>query len=382
MRLVAAVFATVVATSLWGCSQRDDPDVANEDEAESEGDDAERPVTTRSNCKHNVGVYSWDQRNWREPENSELLRFLASGEVCGDVYVNIADYSSARYLKDERKLVMFLRAVRKTGAAGVVYLTYGDVTEKDERAVEDFVDTFFRWTRSLSKVDVRSVAPLGVSFDIEHFPARTFERVLTKANKAKKQLIAANQGWRADDIIIQSTIEGAYKPVDTDIIMRLADRALMMVYRNSLATDTANAAGDNDLLDRLRWFLTEQCQKCLDDEYAISHYRAKLSIMVETACRVGNSCKSISFCAKTTDVLPHQDPADLVFSTLTQFDQRILSSGLVTTDQVNRLFVPDSPKESRFVVHHFEWFRCYFRNGSGGGLCENFDVWAETCRSQ
>ncbi len=308
-----------------------------------------------------IGVYSWDQKNWRDSD-SKLLQHLASRKTCGDVYVNFADYSNARDLRDADKLVDFLKRARVLmGSSRVLYVTYGDVTERDVVAVEDFVDTFFELVSGMSSEEAKAVKPLGVSFDIEHFPATVYERVLVKAQQLKAQVV---ERWGPENLLIQCTIEGEYKPVDTDIIMKHADRALMMVYRNSV----------DKFIDRLKWFLTEQCERCLDDNYATEHYRAKISIMVETACRVGQSCSYISFCA-----IDDPNPVNYLVSTLKQAEQKMTSSGLITEEQKQRLFTG----EALFVAHDFEWFQCFFNDSSNrNSLCDDFRVWRDNCKSQ
>ena len=105
-------------------------------------------VNSSSNCKgHSFGTYSWDSSYYRLG-NPDLLNFLESpiGKeyACGDVYINIADYSSADNIPDPGRLSAFIKEFRTRigNWDAVVFLTYGDVTSRDGAAMLEFTQTF------------------------------------------------------------------------------------------------------------------------------------------------------------------------------------------------------------------------------------------------
>ena len=329
------------------------------------------PKPSRSCNGMKIGLYSWDQRNWVNRDSS-LLQFL-SGELahsvtCGEVYVNVADYSSADSIPAADRLVPFIKSVRSAGNSAIVWMTYGDVTERNVTAVYAFINTFKRWMDSVSPGEAAAIAPVGISFDIENFPAAVFKQVLQRSQALKATSVFGENGF-----FVGCTIEGQYKPVDTDIIMRYADRALMMAYRNYITKPGDLSGTSNGLMRQMRFMFTEQCPKCLNDDYARANYKAKVTLMFETACKLGASCSYISFCAY--DGPGKTGGIDYFLATVLKLDGLLVSSGLMTASQKSRLISTDSP----YAVHHWEWFDCFFRS-SKNALCRDYHSMAQTCR--
>mmetsp|Transcript_17515 Transcript_17515/g.14893 ORF Transcript_17515/g.14893 Transcript_17515/m.14893 type:complete len:115 (+) Transcript_17515:178-522(+) len=84
--------------------------------------------------------------------------------------------------------------------------------------------------------------------------------------------------------------------------MRHADRALMMLYRNEV-----NGTYEDDLVERMKWMMTEQCVVCTQPGW--ENLKAKITIMVEGSCEMGNGCGKLSMCAKDTSSYPDSNGA-------------------------------------------------------------------------
>ena len=326
------------------------------------------PKTLATCSGPKIGLYSWDQSSWKS-KDSALIKHLsgsnARSTTCGDVYINVADYSNPHKIYHSDSLIPFIKNVRRVGNQGVVYLTYGDVETKNSTACRMFIDTFFNWYQSVSSTDMKEMQPIGVSFDIEHFPIGHTERLLKYAQEKKKAIGAKN-------VLIQWTIEGRVNPVDTEAVMRYADSALMMAYRNYMSRPGDLDGSKNGLLRRMQYMLKEQCVKCLDDAHASKYYTAKITIMVETACNVGEYCDRVSFCA--VDKGP-----GFVVSTLDKLKDAMLTTGLITTKQRDRLFNVNS----MFSVHHWEWFQCFYRDRNDTNkLCASYRAAVTACQKE
>ena len=317
-----------------------------------------------------IGLYSWDTSYWMNG-NSALLDFLDSEQGqqwnCGDIYVNIGDYSSAGSIIAPSNLVEFALSFRQRSRnhAAILYFTYGDVTAHDGDAMVQFTHTFFDWVDTISAYDAAAIGRIGISYDVEHFDPVYTERVLALCRERRKSTAFGEKG-----LLIQYLIEGDENIAGTDIAFRYADSVLAMLYSNSLSD--ISPYGADSLISRLKWFLTSQCKKCLDDEYSESNYTAKITIMVEASCKMGRSCSWASFCA-------HDGPDEGVFYLYTVLEGAIKSLPLfVTEKQFIRLFSLDS----LFVVNSFEWYRCYtpFDNLFRFTECENYHSLAEDCR--
>lgn len=328
------------------------------------------PVENQFCTGKRIGLYSWDTSYWMNG-NSALFDFLDSEPGrqwnCGDIYVNVGDYSSAGTIVTPSNLVEFALSFgqRARNHARILYFTYGDVTAHDGDAMVQFTHTFFDWVDTISAFEAAAIGRIGISYDVEHVDPAYTERVLALCRERRKSTAFGEKG-----LLIQYVIEGDENIAGTDIAFRYADSVLAMLYSNSLSD--INPYGADGLISRLKWFLTSQCKKCLDDDYSESNYTAKISIMVEASCKMGRSCSWASFCA-------HDGPHEGVYYLYTVLDGAIKSlPSFVTEKQFKRLFSVESP----FVVNSFEWYRCFtpFDNLFRHTECENYHSLAEDCR--
>ena len=337
---------------------------------------------------------------WHATE-SPLVNFLMSEKTrehgCGDVYINIADYSAPDFIKNQQDLVPFMKNVRASGNRAVILLVYGDVNVSGNGVLDGpqrFADTFFRWLNTVSQEDLEEILPLGISFDCEHLPHATITGGLNTAQSLKKHFADAKLGGDASKIFIEWTIEGDEKPNDTDIVMKLADRALVMTYRNRMFTGPVDAENEDDLAGRFfNFMLKRQCTNCLNDIYAREHYKAKMKIMVEADCECGSGCEKISFCAFDAKANGwgngFSNGAEYLVNTLRQFDSALRDGSRITKEQFQRLF-GDYDDLGLFVVHNWNWYTCYFDDrsvdisypiGARRQGCRNYHSLAAGCRS-
>jgi hypothetical protein len=332
----------------------------------------------RDNCTGNkLALYSWGYEVWNGAQ-SPIVNFLLNPRVtefsCGEIYINVADYTATNYIRDESALIPFIRNVRATGNHETVFLVYGDVQVSSNGAPEgptDFAQAFFNWIRRVSDEDLKAMVPLGISYDCEHLSSATIVNALTLARKLKTDLVKTRLGNDDKLITIEWTIEGQKKPKDTDIVMKLADRALMMAYRNHIGKSVRDPGGDDTIMTRLMDFMfTEQCSRCLDDAYATANYRATIKIMLEGDCMCGNSCHKISFCAfdaveddwgrkDLNGVVAYSNGAQYLEATLREADRQLHAT--LTPAQYKRLF--GSTRDlSLFAIHNWNWFTCFFND--------------------
>ena len=356
----------------------------------------------KDTCSGNqLGLYSWGYEVWNSP-TSPLVSFLRNPAVkeygCGDLYINVADYSATTYIKDEAALVPFIKNVRSSGNQAVVFLVYGDVDvgkNGAENGPTEFADTFFRWISSIPDSDLKTMLPLGVSYDCEHLSVRVIENALKRAQELKRILVNQRLGGDASLIQIEWTVEGQEKPVDTDMVMRLADRALVMSYRTHMGKSVKDPLGEDNMVTRLFDFMfTKQCRHCLDDAYATANYKAKIRIMFEADCQCGNGCGKISFCAYDAKESGwgenHPNGAAYLMSTLQEFDTELRHGGRLSSSQYSRLFGAPTNLQL-FVVHNWQWFTCFFDDpsvavttpiGRQRESCKNYHSMARACRSK
>ena len=324
-----------------------------------------------------VGVYVWGHQHWNSPNSTFMLHLTGANArkfTCGDIFINVADYSSAESISGRGFLLPFLINARRAGNRAVIWLTYGDIAKRDVVACRKFVDTFYEWLLSIPVEWLDVIKPIGLSFDIEHFPNGAIEEILIYAQRRKNEV---SPKLLPDGFFIQCMIEGQPKPLDTDIVMRHADRALMMAYRNYLTKPTDPTGMDNGMMRRLQYMFKDQCTRCLDDEYAVRNYKAKITIMVETSCNLGASCGYVSFCA--ADANRPAGGVEYLVDHLDQIDSKLVSSGLMTKDQRNRLISSTSP----FAVHDWDWFQCFYQDSNDTNhLCKNYSTYAAACRAQ
>ena len=323
-----------------------------------------------------IGTYAWDQSYWRSGDMT-LLDFLDSPVgrqwACGDLTINIADFSNADQIHESGKLVNFIQQyrLRVRNVDAVLWLSYGDVVSKDGSKMIEFTNTFFDWAASIPSDVAVSMGKIGISYDVEHLDP-TFTRdglLLARRRREETKFPPGN-------LLIQHTIEGDNNIAGTEYVMQYADNALAMVYRNYMHDPSGKYQDDSNMLNRLMWMLTEQCPKCLDDAYASANYHAKITIMVEAACQMGNGCGKLSFCAFSGST----EGAFKMVDVIDQMEAELVSTNMLTKAQMNRLFSTETPYSS----HNWEWYRCFapFSSTFSYPNCANYQSYASSCRAQ
>ena len=322
-----------------------------------------------------LGTYAWSQGYWREGD-STLMDFLESelGRqwACGDLSINVADYSNPGEIKDSGALVAFIQnyRLRVRNVESVVWITYGDVVEKSSEKMLQFTNTFFTWASSIPADVAVSMGTIGISFDVEHIDPEATKSALLLA-----QELRTKTNFAPGRILTQHTIEGDPNVQGTDYVMRYADSALAMVYRNYMHDPTGKYQDDSNILNRLLWMLSSQCQNCMNEQYVRSNYKAKITVMIEAACKMGASCGKVSMCAF--------DGADqgavYAYDILEQMEQS-LSPGNISPSLKDALFNPTTP----YTVHNWEWYRCYapFSSTFQYASCADYHQYAADCRNQ
>ena len=389
MRFIAIPGVISVASILYGCGNTDSPSTSTQaptTTAEPTGSSGTtgspgptvtpRPTLPPStNCPgKRLGQYTWGTELWRQG-SKELSDFFATpaGKEwgCGDVTINIGDYTEVTFIAHAEDIVPFIQAYRAASEnyESVVWLSYGDVESGDGGLMETFVDTFFRWASAIPAETAQTLGTIGLSFDVEHMPASSTKSALQKAQSLK-----ANTNFQRGKLLVQHTIEGNPNPEGTDYVMKYADSALIMLYRNYMTSPIFSP--DSNILSRARYFLKDQCVHCLDDAYSAANYKAKMTIMVEATCsRYTDYCAKISFCA-------HDQPGEgavYLWNTLQELEAGMLDSGLVTPDEFERLFNP----LTTYSVHDWSWFRCFapLSDSTSYPQCRNYFSEAEACRN-
>lgn len=320
-----------------------------------------------------VGLYSWESSYWRE-DDATLFDFIQSdlGHVfaSGSLYVNVADYSSADVIPDQAKLVRFAKEFRRISVNpdAVLFFTYGDVTARDGNAMVQFTRTFFDWVSGITPTDARAMGRIGVSYDVEHVHPDFTKRSLLLA-----QELRASTSFGSENLIIQYTVEGDRNVLGTDYAFRYADSVLVMLYSNFLTP--SRFPEERSLPSRIKWLLSSQCEKCRDEEYTSSNYRAKITVMVEASCKMGKSCGWASFCAFDGE----EEGAAYLVDTLSRGFDQFRRSGFISETQYERLF----NLRDLFVVHNFEWYKCYapFNRYFSYESCKPYHALAEACKA-
>jgi len=353
-----------------------------------------------------LGMYSWNHISWKTA-NAKMIRFLMERRdfACGDVYINVSDFSSPDSIPSPVNVISFIRNVRATGNRGVVYLTYGDINVNANGVLDGparFARTFFDWFNSVPQQTLDEILPIGLSFDCEHVDLATIRSALTVAQNLKSSVLNSKLGNDPSKVVVQWVVEGALSPANTDTIMRLADSAIIMVYRNHEGSSPViDPTGVDTLSTRfLDYMMTRQCEHCLDDVYAAEHYKAKIRLMIESDCECRDNCRKTSFCAFDTRQPGwgnnFANPVEYLTTTLSN-TKRTLQARLTEVQQ-ERLFghrLTDDPADlSLFVVHNWEWFNCYFGDQSArdadwdpeaGGQnvsCKDYHTLANVCRER
>lgn len=360
----------------------------------------DQPESTDTCQGNQLGLYSWGYEVWNS-NDSPMVAFLRNPAVkeygCGDIYINVADYGETREIPHVDELLAFIKNVRSSGNKAVVFLTYGDDDVDNNGAVDgptEFAETFFKWISTLSDSDLQAILPIGVSYDCEHVSLRVIEKALERAQKLKRDLVKERLGGDESLVQIEWVIEGQRKPENTDMIMKLADRALVMNYRTHVAKSIKDPSGRDNMVTRLFDFMfTKQCEHCLDDAYAEKHYKAKIRILFEADCEIREHCKKISFCAYDGKEKgwgsEYENGAQYLTKTLEKFDIELRQGGRLRPDQYARLF--GSPTNLQlFAIHNWQWFTCFFDDpsvavttpiGKRRESCVNYHSLASTCRS-
>ena len=332
------------------------------------------PRSTESpsaNCPgKRLGQYSWGTNLWSNG-NTEFSDFFGTQAGkdwgCGDIYINIGDYTAPKVIAHQEDLVPFIQTYRETSGnwESVVWMTYGDVESDNGTLMSIFVNTFFDWASSLSSSTADSLGPVGLSFDVEHMTPASTKSALQLAQSLK-----SSTNFAPGTLLIQHTIEGNPNIEGTDYVMKYADSALIMLYRNYM--HSPDFKDDSNILSRAAYMLKEQCVHCLDDAYAAANYNAKWTIMIESSCSPSDYCAKISFCA-------HDDlGAEYAWQVVEQMEAEMFSTGLVTIDQFDRLFNP----LTTYAIHDWYWFRCYspLSDSVSYPECSSYSSAAATCR--
>jgi hypothetical protein len=310
-----------------------------------------------------LGTYTWDMSYFRDG-NRDLITLLDSDVgrqyACGDLYINVADYSSPEVIPNEDGLVDFIKEFRERvgNPAAVVYLTYGDVTARNGSAMISFTRTFFDWAMKISAADAALMGRIGISYDVEHVDPEDSKTALLLSRDLRARTEFGT------NIYIQHTIDGDRNILSTEYVMRYADSALAMLYSNE----------PRGLVELINWLLAEQCERCLDDEYSTANYGAKISVIVEASCKMGRGCSEKSMCVKDG---PNEGMM-YISDCLNEAIKILENSGILTLEQFTRLF----NTQTLWVVHNFEWQRCYapFSNHFDYPSCKDYHVYAKSCR--
>lgn len=302
------------------------------------------PSTTLSMGK--MGTYTWDRQHWLLA-NSEYLRYLVSSDVRethGDLYINAGDYETTQIENPER-LKKFILEYRRASERydTIVFITYGDVTAIDHKAMMMFTDAFFDWFGAIKEEEAANMGYVGISYDVEHMQPEHTENILKHAQIRKGKI---RNGLAR--LVIQHTLDGDDNPRGTEAIMRYADSALAMLYSNYVVS--TQYPSEKSILGFGKWLFAVQCRRCADLEYVRNNYRAKLSLMVETTCKMGQKCGRKSFCAydgKGAD--QGFNHLSTTVSALLDYIQKTLPS-----DHISVLF----NTQHLMVLHDWEWTRC------------------------
>jgi len=311
-----------------------------------------------------LGTYTWDM-SYFLTNNGELLDLLDSPigreYACGDLYINVADYSSPDIIPEQANLIQLIKEYRRRigNWEATVFLTYGDVTARDGMAMIAFTETFFDWAKAVSAADADAMGRIGISYDVEHVDPEATKTALLMCKELRLQTAFK------ENIVSQHTIDGDRNILTTDYVMKYADSALAMLYSNT----------PDGLVDLIQWLVTEQCEKCLVDEYSSENYNAKISVIVEASCKMGNGCSQKSMCIRDGE----NEGVMYIAETVSRANELLGSRGVLSAEQYSRLF----NLESQWVVHNFEWERCYapFNKFFTYDSCKNYHDYANSCKN-
>ncbi|EER20045.1 hypothetical protein Pmar_PMAR007306 [Perkinsus marinus ATCC 50983] len=297
----------------------------------------------------------------------------------GDVYVNIADYTNYDRIHNPERLLPWMKGWRKqTGNTERIWLTYGDTEKSNGKRMADFVDTFQEYLENyISAEDMREIAPIGLSYDIEHMQPEDIKTTLLKAQQMKKD-VSKRMGYASGSLFIDFAIEGQKNTLGTQYIMQYADHATMMLYRNAIDGDYAD-----DLVYRMNYMMTEQCAVCTQPGW--ENLKAKITIMLEGSCTVGKYCHKLSMCAYDASAYPDSTGGiEYAWELLNELKARTVSDGILTQEQFDFLY---DIHGSLYVVHNWEWVKCYYGDSfsleMGYSDClDQYHELAGKCRSE
>ncbi|KAF4688961.1 hypothetical protein FOZ60_002210 [Perkinsus olseni] len=338
------------------------------------------PVSNITNG-HKMGIYSWSQNYWRQGDPA-LTDFIQTDRGrtwdYGELYINVADSTNYDLIVDQDKLVNWMKKWRQvSGNDEVIWMTYGDVVERNGTKMVEFVNTFKSFlTNSVSAQDMSVIGPIGISFDVEDVPDNFYKEALVNAQQMVKD-VEQSMGYPPHSILVGSTIEGEKNQLETAYVMQYADRALMMLYRNTV--DETHA---DDLVEQMQWMMTEQCAVCTEPGW--ENLRAKITIMVEGSCKMGHGCGKMSMCVKDTTKYPDPNGGiEYIWNTLEELTKDIVPEGILTQEQYNKLFLTDG---TLYAIHNWDWSRCFygddFSREHNYTNCENYHTMADTCRGK
>jgi hypothetical protein len=380
LALCGVLAATLFSSNIAGCSGGQEP--TENPATTTASPTTEVPVaspmqpvnpSTRGCPGNTLGTYTVDKRLWQD-NNMELIDFLSSDVAkewqCGDVYLNVADFSSAGEIVNPNDLTKFIVNLR-TGAEnsdGVVWIVYSDLVDGSPVKMLEFVDKFYGWASAIPSEDIQLLGTIGLSFDVLNVDPETAQDVLQKS-QIMKSVTSIPRG----QLLVQFALEASLdQSATTDKIMRYADSALMPLYRNTVQDGLAS------ITDRLAWMLHQQCTGCLDDEYAIANFNAQITILVEASCTVTSNCAETSFCAY--DAVAPNGGAEYIFNTLLDMEKNAVRDSVLSQEQLERLLHP----VSKYAVHAWQWYRCFtpFSDSLSYSDCEDYHHLAQQCRGE
>ncbi|EER15928.1 hypothetical protein Pmar_PMAR003386 [Perkinsus marinus ATCC 50983] len=297
-----------------------------------------------------LGFYTWGLDIWTDP-NSDFLKFVKMSAVqrhspLGDVWFGVGSDGTPGEVLGKDQILPFLKEIRPT-AKGVLYITYGDFGSHNEQALLDFIDNLFDYLKAQSQADLKSVAPFGISLDIENEGMQ--KMVMSSLQKLqaykKKYLSFLPEG----DFLIQQVVGGYPDSGTTGFTMDNADSALYLVYR-SYMTDKSDMELNpgNNLLARFKWFMELQCIQCLNPGYKP---RAKISVLVEGACYIGEYCGLISFCGQ------NEFGVENLLKTFEEFDTQAKAAQWIPKGRFDEMM---ADPVSRYGIHDWHWSRCLY----------------------
>ncbi|KAF4664834.1 hypothetical protein FOL47_004909 [Perkinsus chesapeaki] len=297
-----------------------------------------------------VGFYTWGTDVF-DSTDTDFLRFVKSPDVqketsTGDVWFGVGADASSGQIFEKDNIIPFMQAIR-LDTKGVLWMTYGDFGSHNEKGMLDFIDALFDLLKAQPQDTLKNLAPLGVSLDIENEGMQPM--VISGLQKLRKYVDEDLAFMPKGGFLIQQAVGGYPDSGTTSYTMDLADSALYLVYR-SYMTDKSGMGlhEDNNLLGRMKWFMQLQCINCLDPNYKP---RAKISILVEGACYVGEYCGLISFCGQM------DGGVDNLKETFAEFDRQLHAVDWAPPGRFEELL---ARPERRYGIHDWNWARCLY----------------------